>query len=54
MQLTKINNLYVYLFRKMDSIELFMYFIEHVSVDTLGFLFINVNIFAEISHAFIT
>ena len=52
MQLTKINNLYVYLFRKMDSIELFMYSIKNASIDTLGFLFIYVNMFTGISHAF--
>ena len=53
MQLTKINNSYVYLFRKMDSIELFMYSIKNASIDTLGFLFIYVNVFTEISHALI-
>ena len=36
----------------MDSIELFMYSIKNASIDTLGFLFIQVNIFTEISHAF--
>ena len=53
MQLTKINNIYVYLFRKMDSIELFMYSTKNASIDTLGFLFIHVNVFKEISYAFI-
>ena len=52
MQLTKINDLYVYLFRKMDGIELFMYSIKNASIDTLGFLFVYVNIFTEISNAF--